>query len=770
MEQKIGQVSRKLTIMDGEGRVSELSLDALRKERIFWGRDAARNDIVIASPVVSRLHGKFKVVPQGLLFADIGSTNGTYLENAAGKHLIQKNSGYVSIKDGDMLRVQPPNGAQGNSVLLLYTESMQEGKWQKYALPAPRIAIGRGNENDIVLQHMGISRKHAVIEQKGDAYFISDCQSTNGVLVNDSILHGTYRLKDKDVIRILNSILIFTGTGIYYKSSQQGVSLRVRNMNKVVGKGKQILHDVNVDIDSNEFVAIIGGSGAGKSTLMNAISGFDKKRQGTVLFSGLNLDENFSVLKSLIGYVPQQDIIYENLTLNRMLMYTAKLKMPKDTSKEEIEKRIRDVLEMVELSEHQNTYIRKLSGGQKKRASIAVELLADPSLFFLDEPTSGLDPGTEKKLMGTLSRLAKSQGKTIIMVTHTTQSLDLCDKVIFMGQGGRVCFCGTCQEAQMFFDTDNLVDIYNEMAAQPQEWAAQYAGCVPLEPIGFGEGKEAPKKKKFSGIRQFFILTMRYAEIMKNDLPRLALLFLQPVLIALLLGIVADDRVFEIYESTKSILFALSCAGIWIGLFNSIQEICKERAILKREYMGNMKLWSYTLSKFVVQMAVGVLQAAIIVAVFSVAVGMPEKGILLKNSFPEMFVTIWLTITASMALGFIISAFVKSGDKAMACAPFVLIIQLLFSGILFELKGAGSKIAYATISKWSVESLGSIADLNSLTMKMQEELPGIEHEFQEIFEFAKKHLLSNWAVLAVMVAVCFAITTVMLRSVAKDGR
>ena len=169
-------------------------------------------------------------------------------------------------------------------------------------------------------------------------------------------------------------------------------------------------------------------------------------------------------------------------------------------------------------------------------------------------------------------------------------------------------------------------------------------------------------------------------------------------------------------------------------------------------------------------MVVGVFQAAIIVAVFGMAIGLPEKGILMKNSFPEMFVTIWLTITASMALGFILSAVVKSGDKAMACAPFVLIIQLLFSGILFELKGAGNKIAYATISKWSVESLGSIADLNSLTMKMQEELPGIEHEFQEIFEFAKKHLLSNWAVLAVMVAVCFVITVLALRNVAKDGR
>lgn len=764
------QMSRYLTIIDEAGKVQEIPLDSLRKDRLFWGRDADKNDIITVSPAISRTHGKFKLTPQGLFYADLGSTNGTYIENAAGRHFVQKSQNYVCLKDGDMLRVQPPGDAAGGSVLLLYTEHMQQGKWQRFALDTPKVTIGRGKECDIVLQHTGISRMHAVIEKRGDSYGITDCNSTNGLLVNGSILHGSRPLQEKDVIRILNCMLIFSKNGIYYKSSMQGVSLRVRNMNKIVGGGKQILHDACVDIESNEFVAIIGGSGAGKSTLMNAISGFDRKREGTILFSGLNLDENFSVLKSLIGYVPQQDIIYENLTLNRMLYYTAKLKMPKDTSKDEIQKRIGDVLEMVELSEHQNTYIRKLSGGQKKRASIAVELLADPSLFFLDEPTSGLDPGTEKKLMGTLSRLSKSQGKTIIMVTHTTQSLDLCDKVIFMGQGGRVCFCGTCDEARMFFDTDNLVDIYNKMAADPKEWAAQYANCVPMEPVSATPGKEAPKKRKFSGIRQFGILTMRYAELMKNDLPRLCMLLLQPVLIALLLGIVADNQVFEIYESTKSILFALSCAGIWIGLFNSIQEICKERVVLKREYMGNLKLWSYTLSKFVIQMLVGVFQAAIMTVVFQLVIGMPEKGILLDNSFPEIFLTIWLTITASMALGFIISAIVKSGDKAMTFAPFVLIIQLLFSGILFELKGTGSKIAYMTISKWSVESLGSIADLNDLTMKMQEEIPGLTHEFQDIFEAAKGHLLGHWLALAGMIVLCGIVTTLLLRNVAKDGR
>lgn len=772
------EVEKLLIIIDGTGRVQEVSLNDLNKERFYWGRETEKNDIVTISSVVSRNHGKFKMAAEGLLYADLGSTNGTYVEDGNGRRFLQSAKSYTRLKDGDMLRVQAKDG-EGESVLLLYRENIcrknlkeesQNKKWQKYALQNGSMTIGRGKENDIVLDHPGVSRVHAIIEKNGEDFYIADNRSKNGVLVNGHILYEKRKLHEKDVIRILNGILLYTGGNLFYKCTMQGVSLNVRHINKTVAKGKKILDDVSLDIESNEFVAIIGGSGAGKTTLMNAVSGFDRKKTGKVLFSGMDLNENFSILKNLIGYVPQQDIIYENLTLKKMLIYTAKLKMPKDTSKEEIDKRIAEVLEMVELFEHQDTYIRKLSGGQKKRASIAVELLADPSLFFLDEPTSGLDPGTEKKLMQTLSRLSKSQGKTIVMVTHTTQSLDLCDKVIFMGQGGRMCFCGTCEEAKMFFDTDNLVDIYNQMAAQPKVWAEQYRRCVPLSEVQESEKQKELKKRRTSGLRQLGILTMRYAELIKNDLPRLTMLLLQPIIIAALLGIVAAEDVFDIYESTKTIFFALSCAGIWIGLFNSIQEICKERVILRREYMGNMKLWSYTLSKFLIQLILGAIQALIMTAVFKLSVGIPEEGLLFEQSFLEVFVTTWLTIIAAMALGFVVSAIVKSGDKAMTCAPFVLIIQLLFSGILFELKGAGKKIAYLTISKWSVESYGSIAHLNKLTTRMQEAVPGTEHEVEKIFEFSKPHLLQHWGVLLGMVVLCGILTSLILRGVSKDGR
>ena len=764
------RAERILIIIDSEGKMQEKSLAGLENGMIFFGRDPQKNDVVISSRAVSRVHGKFKLEGERLLFADMQSTNGTVLERDGRQKFLRGNEMYEEVQDGDMLRILSGDQKAGGDVLILYTADAGKGTWRKLPVLTSRVSIGRSQENDIVLRHPSVSRFHAAIEKKEGSYILSDLGSANGTLLNGVTLTGSRRLGDRDVIRILNHTLIYAGGKIYYKSSASGISIQVSDICKYVGKGKKILDHVSCEIESNEFVAIIGGSGAGKSTLMNAISGFDKKTEGTVLFNGTDLRSHFDVLKGMIGYVPQEDIIYENLTLRKMLFYTAKLKMPGDTSKAEIEKRIDQVLNMIELKEHQNTLIRKLSGGQKKRASIAVELLADPSVFFLDEPTSGLDPGTEQKLMMTLGKLSKSQGKTIVMVTHTTQSLELCDKVIFMGRGGRLCFCGTTEQARMFFDTEDLVEIYNMISEKPELWAGQFANCMEYQRLPAGKGKMSSRKKRTYPLRQLQVLLCRYMELIKNDWPRLIMLLAQPVLIAFLLSIVAGEKVFEQYEDTKSILFSLSCAGIWIGLFNSIQEICKERAILKREYMANLKLPLYVLSKFSVQTFLGFFQAALMTVVFVLTTGIPEEGIWFENPVWEIFLLVWLTIEASMALGFIISALVRSGDKAMAMAPFVLIVQLLFSGILFELKGMGDVISSVTISKWSVGGLGSIAHLNDLSLRIQEQLPGAVHEAEEIFEATGKHLWQMCGILLGMTLLCALVCTLLLRGLSRDSR
>lgn len=763
-----------LLAIQPDGNIREYRLSQFNKSRITIGR-SRDNDIVLDSPKVSHGHGALIVRNGGVLYQDENSSNGTYVDILGNKKYLHSSNTAIQLSDGMVLNI----GGVGKekAVYLLYSVCLLNEGWKKISINKKRLTVGRASGNDIVLAHPAISRTHAVIEPAGDGYELVDEGKKNGTLVNGRLLEGRKTLRECDIIQILAYQMIYMQGCIFYKTTSEGISLTVENLYKVVGgsKKKELLHDVNLQIESNEFVAIIGGSGAGKTTLMNAISGFDRKIDGKVYCNGLDLLANFKYMKAIIGYVPQEDIIYQNLTLRRMLEYTAKLKMPDDVTRQERERQIDNVLEMVELTPQQNTYIRKLSGGQKKRASIAVELLADPRLFFLDEPTSGLDPGTEQSLMRTLNRLAKTQKKTIIMVTHTIQNLDLCDRIILMGTGGRCCFSGTLEEAKMFFDTENLADAYNVVSANSKAWEQEFAKFQKKDyetqmPSGKGQADLKIPSKRPSALRQWLILVQRYAELIKNDMMRLAILIFQPVVIGLLLYIVSDDTVFDVYENTKTMLFALCCSGIWIGLFNSIQEICKERSILRREYMTSLKLPVYVLSKFFVQAIIGLAQAVLLAGAFMLAVGKDHTGMFLDSFIPEIILTVWIVIIASEAMGFVVSANARSGDKAMVVAPFLLIIQLLFSGILFKLKGFGEYISYATTSRWTVEALGSIADLNGLPLKMQADYPMIEHEVEEFFEATKGHVLHCFAILGGMTVLFLVISMISLRQLPKDSR
>ena len=192
--------------------------------------------------------------------------------------------------------------------------------------------------------------------------------------------------------------------------------------------------------------------------------------------------------------------------------------------------------------------------------------------------------------------------------------------------------------------------------------------------------------------------------------------------------------------------------------------------IVKREYMANLRLTGYVLSKVVLQALIGVVQAIVLTETFLILVDKQKEGIFFDNYSVEIVFTIWLTILASTAMGLIISALVKSGDKAMTVAPFVLIVQLLFSGILFTLEGAGKNISYCTVSRWSVEALGSIAHLNSLELKMQKEYPMLEHKAESFFKATAGHVSYAWMILIAMTAICIVSSIVVLRRIAKDTR
>lgn len=757
----------------------EYYLSDFHKDRIYFGRDRESCDIVIDNPMISRVHGKIKMTDGGVWVGDVGSTNGMYLYQGRTYKRMQPKQ-YYQKNHGDLIiRIESRHGNHSDrKVVLVFTDSIQRSGWQKMPVGGENITIGRDAGNTIVMDSPSFSRRHAMIRRYQDKYVVYDNRSMNGVYINGQRIEGNIAFRETDMIQIAGSLFFVLDGCLYYQGSSSGVSLHLENITKIVGRGKnrkKILNQVYCDIGSNEFVAIIGGSGAGKTTVMNAMSGFDRRISGNVSCNGIDLHQNFSALKNMIGFVPQQDIIYENLKLRKMLQYTAKMKMPSDTSQQEREERIERVLQMVGLSEHADTYIRKLSGGQKKRASIAVELLADPGLFFLDEPTSGLDPDTEQSLMKTLASLSKSEGKTIIMVTHTTQSIHICDKVIFMGPGGRICYCGSPSDILSYFQKGELVDVYNELSANTDSWNQQYlnlyyasAGVGSQEYSGeILEKAREDTSRQVSAVSQLGVLTGRYFELIWNDKQRLLLLLLQPLIIAVLLTVVATKDVFKIYGDTQSVMFALACSGIWIGLFNTIQEVCKERAILKREYMGNLKLWTYILSKYIVQGVLCIVQSAILTIIFLLSMKhAPKSALMLGYPQIEIWLTVFLTIYASAAMGLIVSAFVKNSDRAMAIAPFVLIVQLLFSGVLFELEGAAHKISYLTVSRWAMECLGNITDLNKLDMAIKT----MPHEPNDFYNRGVTHLLQTWGILFMVSVACGVISVIVLRNLKRDER
>ena len=706
--------------------IEEVDLASFHKEAVSIGRNQQKNDVCIPSAVISSVHVQIIQKNGAYFLVDPGSTNGTFYLNHGSYVRIENHRMIGPLADGMVFLLGSNRHATDSnheSVLMIIT-SAGERDYSSFPLQNRDYVIGRGDHCDIVIRHPAISREHAVIYMDNGRYAIQDRNSRNGVFINGKKLEQPVYLEEKDVIMIAGKMIIYSCNTLFLKMTTSGIELTMSHLTKQVNKGsKTILSDINTSIRSNEFVAIVGGSGAGKSTLLKIIGGYDQFYHGEVFYNGISLRNYYHILKNIIGYVPQEDIVYENLTLYKMLRYTAKMKMPDSTSDQEIHERILEVLNLVELQEHGNTMIKSLSGGQKKRASIAVELLADPGMFFLDEPTSGLDPGTEKKLMTVLHGLAKRQGKTIVMVTHTTQSLDLCDRIIFMGKGGRLAFIGTPQEAKAFFGTKDLIDIYNLLEDNTDDWADKFArsNVDDRQDITAG-GQRIRKQKTKSALKQFGTLSTRYAELVINDRMRLFLLFIQPVLIALLLRVVGDkDNMFTLYEPTNQILFTYSCSAIWIGIFNTIQEVCKERAILKREYMSNLRLSTYILSKYTVQLVISFAQSFIFTTLFLLLMynrNMPLRG-MIGPYYLEVLITTWLTIFSSSAMGLLVSCMMKNVDRAMALSPFLLIVQLLFSGVLFEnLKGISKMISVFTISRWSVSALGIITNLRSMNSKV----------------------------------------------------
>ena len=541
---------------------SDRKIHNLNEPTLNIGRDP-ENDIVIEEPMVSAWHAQIVRDGNDLFFVHPHPLRGKTLNGVwyQGQRIRGDEQFRKQMVNGDIFRIGDENGTL---VTLTYddgagvpVETLPEMK--PIPLTGGKLTIGRAPNNTVVLNHPQVSGHHAEMERVEGGYRVLDTNSSNHVYVNGQrVSHQLLRTGDE--IRIGPFLLVYSGTELRQYDESNNIRIDAFHLKKVGNNNVILLNDISLVIPPRKFVALVGGSGAGKSTLMDALNGLRPAHDGTVLYNGVNYYRNLAAFSTQLGYVPQDDIVHRDLTVERALYYAAKLRLPSDFTKEQIKWRIDEVLEDVEMTERRGLLVSKLSGGQRKRVSIALELLANPGVFFLDEPTSGLDPGLDRKMMTLLRRLA-DRGRTVILVTHATNNINACDSVCFLAQGGRLAYFGPPNEAKAYFEKADFAEIYSTLEptkdqpdipkrAEERYLASQDYQRYVAEPLREGQAKQArtlvkgrseagdqtlKRVKRGNALSQFMILSRRYLELLKNDKGNLLILLLQAPIIGILL-------------------------------------------------------------------------------------------------------------------------------------------------------------------------------------------------------------------------------------------
>ncbi|MBI2169490.1 MAG: FHA domain-containing protein [Actinobacteria bacterium] len=726
------------------------------------GRDPSCT-VMIDHPLVSRRHGTFECRDGAWIYRDEQSSNGTYVGES--RVIEAAVNGHVELRLGD-----PAMGPAVRAAVAVPVEALPPerapapasappgaGKLSAIYTVADRVRIGRDPDNDVVVgDDVLVSRHHAEMARLPDiGYEIADLGSHNGTFVNGRRVRRAI-LQPLDVVGIGRHRFRVVDDRLEDYVEEGDVAYEAHRLTVRTPAGQVLLDDVSLALGGCSFLAVVGPSGAGKSTLLGALTGFRPAQEGRVVYGGQDLYGEYEDLGQRIGFVPQDDILHPELTVRRALEFAAELRFAPDVTTPEREARVVEVLGELGLTHRADVQISRLSGGQRKRVSVALELLTRPSLLFLDEPTSGLDPGIERNVMELLRSLADG-GRTVIVVTHTVQSLRLCDRVLVLAPGGSVAYFGPPQFAPAYFGVDDYEEVFQLLGGESDvDWKARFrehadhaeyveaplakAASVPLAAAGQRADVAPVGVKRGSWGRQLSTLVRRYAAVIAADRRTAALLILQgPFLGALMLttlppGQLALPAVGEIPIVSRSslVLFNLIVGATYLGAANAIREIVKELPILRRERAVGVSLSAYVTSKALLLGILTAAQAMVFTVVTTARQDGPADALVLGSPLLELAVVVALTGVAAMALGLLISALAPTVDRAMTLLPVVLILQLtLASGGLFpELvdKPVLKQATYAAGPQWGFTAAAATVDLNRLQPlnTASQEIPAID--------------------------------------------
>jgi ABC-type multidrug transport system ATPase subunit len=744
-------------------------LDPSRPFVIGRGAEA---DLDIGHPTVSRRHLVLEASPQGWQVTD-HSRNGTFLAGTRIDSLLVTQPLTLMLGnpvEGATLALHPLRGQSATNAPL---PASNQGRLSTVVpVTQKRITIGRLPDNDLVVDDMLVSRRHAELRSGDAGWKIIDLNSPNGTFVNGQRVHEAGVGPD-DIIGIGRALLHLRHDQLVVFADEGDNTFEASELSITTAKGKPLLQSVSFGLGARSVLAVIGPSGAGKSTLLGALIGARPADSGTVRYAGRDLYQDYDELRHRIALVPQDDVLHTQLTVRQALTYAARLRFPADTSAADRRQRVDEVIAELGLDAQADQRIDSLSGGQRKRTSVALELLTKPSLLFLDEPTSGLDPGMDRAVMHTLRELA-DEGRSVVVVTHSVTNLEQCDKVLVLAPGGWVAYFGSPKDTLAYFGKNNFADIFLLLAEHDgHEWAerfrtsSDYLRSLPQarEPAVSRRRTDlhpdnAPRQQ--GTLTQVVVLCRRYAAVIASDRQYVAFLAAMPLVLSLLAWAVPGESGLSVSAALptqdaqpRQLLLVLIIGAALMGTAASMRELVKERPIYRRERAIGLSIGAYLASKILILTLVTGVQAAVFTLLGLIGRNAPDVALLLSDGRAEIMVAVFGVTLASMLIGLLLSALIDNADRGMPLLVVFIMVQLVLCGGLFEVYGrlVLEQASWLVPSRWGFSMVAATADVGQL-------IPGDE---DPLWEHAPGVWLANAALLTSIGFVAIILTAASIK-------
>ncbi len=733
-------------------------------------------DLDLPHPRVSRRHAVVELTSEGWTLTD-SSSNGTFLDDDRITVLRVDRPVVVRLGTGSgatTVELLPVVGPPAPAPVAAPPDTRRDTT--VHVVTSSRLTIGRLPDNDVVVDDLLVSRRHAVLERRPDGTWeLADLGSGNGTFVNGS-RRSRATITPADLIGVGRSLLRLQGDRLVAVVDSGDVAFAAYGLSVDVGR-KRLLDRVSFSLPGRCLLAIVGPSGAGKSTLLRALTGSRPADHGMVRYDGRDLYAGYDELRHRIGLVPQDDVLHPQLTVRRALRFAARLRFPADVPAADRDRRVEEVIGELGLTGQAGQRIDTLSGGQRKRTSVALELLTKPSLLFLDEPTSGLDPGLDRSVMRTLRGLADGgdgAGRTVVVVTHSVLNLDVCDLLLVLAPGGHVAYFGPPREALGYFGERDFADMFLQLDRVPGEvlagrfkasdqhrrYVAAPTAALPRVEERSGPPRTAPRQQGW--FTQLGVLCRRYLAVIAADRQYALFLGLLPLVLSLLArlvpgssGLSAATAVAERSGQPNQLLLVLVLGGALMGIAASIRELVKERPVYRRERAIGLSLSAYLTSKVLVLGVVTAVQAALFTALALLGHRPPDAPVVLGSAVLEVLLAVVAVSVLTMVVGLVISAFIDNADRGMPLLVLVLMLQLVVSGGLFPVHGRAvlEQVAWLVPSRWAYAMGASTIDLNT----------NVRGDPDPLWEHTSGTWLLAVGVLAVQLAVLLGVAAWLLR-------